>query len=122
MDSIINVVFIVVGSLVGLLTIRWALLAAIASKVGNVADKIALGADNLANVMEDFGMVKAPLVIAEGADVVDEAGELADKFAELTADGDLTAEDLKALFTEGKEGLWVELKDFRIKVFPKKVK
>ena len=115
-----EIIATVIGAVLGLVVINWAVISKVAKKIGSGAESIASGGDALAETMESFGMVKAPLVIKEGADVADEVGDLATMFANLTADGNLTAEDLKKLFTEGKEGLWVEMKDFRVKVFPKK--
>lgn len=116
----IQIVFTVIGALLALVTINWAVISKVAGKIGKKLEAGAAGADSLANTMEEFGMVKAPLVIKEGADIADEAGKLGVFFGELTADGNLSADDLRKLFTKGKEGLWVEMKDFRVKVFPKK--
>ena len=118
--ELFEIILTVVGAALALIAINWIAIGKAARKAGNVAEKIASGGDSLAETMESFGMVKAPLVIKEGADIADEVGDLATMFADLTADGNLTADDLKKLFKEGKEGLWVELKDFRVKVFPKK--
>ncbi len=118
----IQIVFTVIGAVIGLIAINWVVISKVAKKIGSGAEGVALGADALADTMEQFGMVKAPMVIKEGADVADELGDLATMFAELTADNNLSADDLSKLFKEGKEGLWVEMKDFRIKVFPKRDK
>ncbi len=118
--STIEIIFTVVGAAIGLIAINWVAISTVAKKVGAKAEAAAKGGDNLADTLEEFGMVKAPLMIREASDIADEAGDLATMFGNLTADGNLSADDLKKLFTEGKEGLLVELKDFRIKVFPKK--
>ena len=115
-----EIILIVIGAGLGLIAIPWLVISRVSAKIGKAAEGAAIGADAIASTMEEFGMVKAPLVITEGADILDEVGDLATLFATLTADGKLDADDLKKLFTEGKEGLLVELKDFRVKVFPKK--
>ena len=118
--SVIEIVFTVLGALFMLVAIPWVTISVVARKIGKGAEAATVGADQLAEMLEQFGLEKAPMVIKEGADVTDELGDLATLFADLTADGNLTADEIKKLWTEGKEGLWVELKDFRIKVFPKK--
>jgi len=46
-------------------------------------------------------------------------GDLAKMLEQFTADQKLTADEVRKLFEAGQE-VWVEMKDFRVKVFPKK--
>lgn len=117
--STLEIIFTVLGAVLGFVAINWVVIAAFSRKVGNISERVAVSGDKISEIMEDFGMVKTSLVIKEGADIADELGDLSILFADLVADNNLSADDLKKLFTEGKEGLWVEMKDFRIKVFPK---
>lgn len=117
----LEIVLTVIGALIALVAIPWTTVSIVAGKIAKGAGKVSSGADTLATVLEGFGMEKVPMIIKEGpGDIGDEVEDLAQLFAERTADGNLTKEDLMALFKEGKEGLWVEMKDFRVKVFPKK--
>jgi hypothetical protein len=117
----LEIIFTIVAGLVALITIPWGIARTVANKIANTSGKIAVGADNVAELLSSFGLEKLSLAIKEGADIPDELEDLARVFAERTADNDLSKEDIKALFEEGKE-LWVEMKDFRVKVFPKKKK
>ena len=115
----LEIIIIIVGALAGLVTIG-ATFNKIVGKIGTISEKVAAGGNTVATMLDTFGMEKASMIVKEGADIPDELGDLATMFAELTADKKLTAAEVKLLFEAGKE-LFVELKDFRIKVFPKKV-
>lgn len=88
-------------------------------KAAPVLEKIASGMKGAAMLAEGAGLEKVANIIKEASDPIDEAGDMLQLFSDLTADGDFTKEELKRVLDEG-EDVWVEAKDFRVKIIPKK--
>lgn len=80
------------------------------TKLAPVMDKTAKAMDGAGAIAEGLGMEKLADYLFEGSDVVDEAEDIPRLLAEFTADGDLTAEEIKKLFAAGKE-VGVEFND-----------
>lgn len=116
--STLEIIIVVIGALAALVTIPL-IVSKIAGKIADIAEKAAVGGDVLADLLESYGFEKAALAIKEGADIPDELGDLAKMLEQFTADQKLTADEVRKLFEAGQE-VWVEMKDFRVKVFPKK--
>ena len=117
LDCIIG---IIVGGLAVWKILDFVKLSALANKAAPFLEKVAAGMKAGAVVAQGFGFEKVANVIKEAADPIDEAGDTLQLFADLTADGDFTKEEVEAVLAEGEE-FWIEAKDFRIKVFPKNV-
>ena len=90
-----------------------------AQKTADVLEKVAIGMDSLAVIAQGAGFEKVSTFLKEGADIPDEAGDVAQFIADHTADGAFDKDEALGALAEFKEVI-VELKDFRIKVFPKK--
>ena len=119
METLDLIITIAVAVLAFFKVIDWVKLLPFIRKVGTGAEKVATSMDSAAIILQGLGFEKPSMIVKEGADIVDELGDVAAKLAELTADGNFTKEDALAVLKEGKD-VWVEMKDFRIKVFPKK--
>ena len=115
----------IIGIIAGLITMWvipnewWAkFISLFGGKVAPIMDKVAKGLDGVGAMAEGAGLDKLATIAYEFSDVVDEGEDVARLLAELTADGDLSKEDLIALLNEGKD-VAVEGKDFVVKVFKK---
>ena len=112
----------VVGGLITLWVIPnkvWAkIISFFGASLAPVMDKVAKGMDGAGAIAQGAGLDRVAEALFEGADVVDEAEDIPRLLEEYTKDGDLTAEEIKKLFEEGKE-VGVEFKDFRLKVIKK---
>lgn len=89
------------------------------TKVAPILDKVATGLDGAGAMAEGAGLEKVAEIAYELADVVDEVEDLPRLIADLTADGDLSKDDLVQLLNEGKD-VAVEGKDFYVKIIKKK--
>ncbi len=90
-----------------------------AQKTADVLNKVESGMDSIAIIAAGVGMERVSTFMKEGADVVDASGNVAQFIADNTADGDFTKDEALGALEKFQEVI-VELKDFRIKVFPKK--
>jgi len=115
-----EVIITIVVAILALFGIRWAAISLFAGKVGRVSGTIETSMDSAAIIAQGLGLEKVSTILKEGADIPEEAEKLAEFIAEVTADGDFTKDEALAAFKMAKDGLWVEMKDFRVKVFPKK--
>jgi len=89
------------------------------TKVAPILDKVATGLDGAGAMAEGAGLEKVAEIAYELADGVDEVEDLPRLIADLTADGDLSKDDLVQLLNEGKD-VAVEGKDFYVKIIKKK--
>lgn len=80
------------------------------TKIAPIMDKVALGMEAAGVIATGAGLEKIGSILHEGSDVVDEAEDIPRLLAEFTADGDLTADEIKKLIAEVGE-VGVEFKD-----------
>lgn len=115
-----EVIITIVAAVITLFGISWVVVSAIAKKIAKGAGTVETSMDSAALIAQGLGLEKISTILKEGADIPEEAEKIAEFIAEVTADGDFTKDEIMAAFKMFRDGLWVEMKDFRIKVFPKK--
>ena len=71
--------------------------------VAPVMDKVAMGLDAVGVIATGAGLERVGSILHAGSDLVDEAEDIPRLLAEYTADGELTADEIKKLISETGE-------------------
>lgn len=119
--STLEIIITIILALSGFFAISWMAVSRFASKFAGWMGTAETTLDSAAIIAEGLGLEKVAMVLKEGADIPEEAEKLAEFIAEITADENFTKDEAMAAIQKAKDGLWVELKDFRMKVFPKEI-
>ena len=118
----VKVVLYVVGALITLFLVPnkiWAkLLSFFGEKLAPIGESVAKGIDGLGVMAQGAGLEKIATAAFELSDVVDEAADVPQLIVDLSADGELSQEDVKKII-EATGEVVVEGKDFYVKVIKK---
>jgi len=117
-DLIIKIVVIVLGMIGGV--------AAILYKINKVGKKVVpyvgmvnATAENIVPILRSVGLDKLAEAVEEGGDVTEAVETLLSTLTTATEDGKIDTAEALALWKAGK-GVWIEAKDFRVKIIPTK--
>lgn len=117
-DLIIQVVVILLGMI--------AVVGPVLYKVNKLGKKVApyvgmvnATAENLVPILRSVGLEKIADAVEEGGDVTEAVETLLSTLTTATEDGKIDTAEALALFRAGK-GVWIEAKDFRVKIIPAK--
>jgi flagellar basal body-associated protein FliL len=117
-DLIIQIVVIVLGMIGGV--------AAILYKINKVGKKVVpyvgmvnATAENIVPILRSVGLDKLAEAVEEGGDVTEAVETLLSTLTTATEDGKIDTAEALALWKAGK-GVWIEAKDFRVKIIPTK--
>ena len=118
----VQVILYVVGALATLFLVPnkiWAkLLSLFGEKLAPIGESIAKGIDGLGVMAQGAGLEKIATAAFELSDVIDEAADVPQLVVDLSADGELSQEDVKKII-EATGEVVVEGKDFYVKVIKK---
>jgi len=76
-------------------------------------------AENLVPILRSVGLEKLAEAVEEGGDVTEAVETLLSTLQTASEDGKIDTAEALALFKAGK-GVWIEAKDFRVKIIPAK--
>lgn len=119
-DLIIQVVVIALGLIGGAGVIIYRI-NKIGKKVVPYVGMVNATADNLVPILRSVGLDKIAEAVEEGGDVTEAVEVLLSTLTTATEDGKIDTAEALALFKAGK-GVWIEAKDFRVKIIPVKTK
>lgn len=117
-DLIIQIVVIVLGMIGGVAAILYKV-NKIGKKVVPYVGMINATAENIVPILRSVGLENLAKAVEEGGDVTEAVETLLSTLTTATEDGKIDTSEALALFRAGK-GVWIEAKDFRVKIIPTK--
>ena len=117
-DIIIQLVVLVLG-LIGGVAVVLNKINKIAGKVTPYVGMVNATAENIIPILRSVGLEKIADAVEEGGDVTEAVEVLLSTLQTATEDGKIDTAEALALFKAGK-GVWIEAKDFRVKIIPPK--
>jgi hypothetical protein len=117
-DLIIQLVVIVLGLIGGVSVVLYKI-NKIGKKVVPYVGMINATAENIVPILRSVGLEKIADAVEEGGDVTEAVEVLLSTLTTATEDGKIDTSEALALFRAGK-GVWIEAKDFRVKIIPAK--
>lgn len=117
-DLIIQIVVIVLGMIGGVAAILYKI-NKVGKKVVPYVGMINATAENIVPILRSVGLDKLAEAVEEGGDVTEAVETLLSTLTTATEDGKIDTAEALALWKAGK-GVWIEAKDFRVKIIPTK--
>lgn len=117
-DLIIQVIVIVLGMIGGVAAILYKI-NKIGKKVVPYVGMVNATAENIVPILRSVGLEKIADAVEEGGDVTEAVEVLLSTLTTATEDGKIDTAEALSLYKKGI-AVWIEAKDFRVKIIPQK--